>query len=186
MTLRPRHRHHWQKLKLHSTEKELLCFVIRHPAPDFANCRLGHISRPVRAHARARHGVLVDGQETTGLRDRRRKILMDREREGAAAREAIERLVSRGPPEGSGISFDAWRSWHRYRWVICPASRGRRTCSNKRCRMGADCRELWALGLRGNRSPLPRKERPVCGARRVGVFGPIRAAHARHGVLLGC
>jgi hypothetical protein len=39
------------------------------------------------------------------------------------------------------------------------------TCSNHRCRMGADCRELQALGLRGNRSPLPRKERPVCGAR---------------------
>ena len=32
-------------------------------------------------------------------------------------------------------------------------------------RMGADYRELQALGLRGNRSPLPRKERPVCGAR---------------------
>src|SRR2546425_13074367 len=31
--------------------------------------------------------------------------------------------------------------------------------------VGADCRELRALGLRGNRSPLPRKERPVCGAR---------------------
>jgi hypothetical protein len=36
---------------------------------------------------------------------------------------------------------------------------------NHSCRMGADCRELQALGLRGNRSPLPRKERPVCGAR---------------------
>jgi hypothetical protein len=31
--------------------------------------------------------------------------------------------------------------------------------------MGADCRKLQALGLGGNRSPLPRKERPVCGAR---------------------
>jgi hypothetical protein len=99
------------------------------------------------------------------LRDRIRKILLEREREEAAAREAIERLISRGPPKGSGISFDAWRSWHRYRWVTCPASKGRRTCSNKRCRMGADCRELWAVGLRGNRSPLPRKERPICGAR---------------------
>jgi len=101
----------------------------------------------------------------TAFRDRIRKILLDREREEAAAREAAERLISRGPPEGSGISFDAWRSWHRNRWVTCPASKGRHTCSHKRCRMGADCRELWALGLRGNRSPLPRKERPVCGAR---------------------
>jgi hypothetical protein len=47
----------------------------------------------------------------------------------------------------------------------CPASKHPRTCSNHQCRMGAACRELWALGLRGNRSPLPRKERPACGAR---------------------
>jgi len=31
--------------------------------------------------------------------------------------------------------------------------------------MGADCRELRALGLKGNCMPLPRKERPICGAR---------------------
>src|SRR3989441_5534993 len=31
--------------------------------------------------------------------------------------------------------------------------------------VGGDCREVRAPGLRGNRSPLPRKERPVCGAR---------------------
>jgi hypothetical protein len=100
-----------------------------------------------------------------GFRDRIRKILLDRERQEAAAREVIERLVSRGPPAGSGISFDAWRSWHRYRWITCPASKGRHTCSSRRCMMGVACRELRALGLRGDRSPLPRKERPVCGAR---------------------
>ena len=31
----------------------------------------------------------------------------------AAAQEALERLVARGPPGGSGISAEAWRSWHR-------------------------------------------------------------------------
>jgi hypothetical protein len=101
----------------------------------------------------------------TTLRTRIRNILLEREREEAAAREATERLISRGPPAGSGISFDAWCSWHRHRFVACPASEGRRTCSDHRCRMGAACREFWALGLRGNRSALPRKERPVCGAR---------------------
>jgi hypothetical protein len=83
----------------------------------------------------------------------------------AAAQEALERLVARGPPGGSGISAEAWRSWHRSGFIVCPASKRPHACSNHRCRMGADCRELRALGLRGNRSPLPRKERPVCGAR---------------------
>jgi hypothetical protein len=45
------------------------------------------------------------------------------------------------------------------------ASKGRYTCRNHRCRMAADCRELQALGLTGNGSPLPPKERPTCGAR---------------------
>jgi hypothetical protein len=30
--------------------------------------------------------------------------------------------------------------------------------------MGADCRKLRALGLAADRSPLPRRERPLCGA----------------------
>ena len=130
-----------------------------------ANCRLGRISAAVRARARARHGVLVDGQQMTGMRARTRRILLEHERKEAAVREAIEHLISRGPPAGSGIPFEAWRDWHRYGFVGCPASKRPRTCSNRGCRMGTACRELWALGLRGNRSPLPRKERPVCGAR---------------------
>jgi hypothetical protein len=84
----------------------------------------------------------------------------EREREEAAVPEAIERLISRGPPAGSGTPFEAWRSF-----IACPASKRRRTCSDHCCRMGADCRELRALGLKGNCMPLPRKERPICGAR---------------------
>jgi hypothetical protein len=100
-----------------------------------------------------------------GLRARIRQILVEREREQAAAREAIDGLISKGPPAGSEISSEVWRTWHRYRYFGCPASKGRRTCSNHWCGMGPACRKLRALGLRGNRSPLPRKERPVCGAR---------------------
>jgi hypothetical protein len=127
-----------------------------------AGARAEVIASTEGTHARAcaRHGVIVERQQMTGLRAVIRKILLERERE-----EAIELLISRGPPAGSGISFDAWRTWHRYRFVACPASRGRHACSNHRCRMGAACHELWAVGLRGNRSALPRKERPVCGAR---------------------
>jgi hypothetical protein len=32
-------------------------------------------------------------------------------------------LISRGPPTGSGIPFEASRSWHRYGFIVCPASK---------------------------------------------------------------
>jgi hypothetical protein len=72
----------------------------------------------------------------TGLRARLTKILLE--------------------PTGGGIAFEAWRSWHRYGFVVCPASKRRHTCSNHRCRMGADCHGLQALGLRSNCSPFPK------------------------------
>src|SRR6266536_6531852 len=77
-----------------------------------------------------------------GSRTRLRKVLPEREREEAAVPEVNERLISRGPPAGSGIPFEAWRSWHRYGFIACPASKLRHTCSDHCCRMGADCREL--------------------------------------------
>jgi hypothetical protein len=92
-----------------------------------------------------------------GSRTRLRKVLPEREREEAAVPEAIERLISRGPPAGSGIPFEAWRSWHHYGFIACPASKLRHTCSDHCCRMGADCRELRALGLKGNCMPLPER-----------------------------
>jgi hypothetical protein len=64
----------------------------------------------VRVRACARYGVLVVGEEMKGSRTRLRKVLPEREREEAAVPEAIERLISRGPPAGSGIPFEAWRS----------------------------------------------------------------------------
>jgi hypothetical protein len=67
-----------------------------------------------RVRACARYGVLVVGEEMKGSRTLLRKVLPQREREEAAVPEAIERLISRGPPAGSGIPFEAWRSWHRY------------------------------------------------------------------------
>src|SRR6266511_317072 len=92
-----------------------------------------------------------------GSRTRLRKVLPEPEREEAAVPEAIERLISRGPPAGSGIPFEDWRSWHH--------SKLRHTCSDHCCRMGSDCRELRAPGLKGNSMPLPRKQRPIWGAR---------------------
>jgi hypothetical protein len=46
-----------------------------------------------------------------------------------------------------------------------PASKFRRTCNLHACGLGVACRELRAIGLTGDGLPLPRKERPTCGAR---------------------
>jgi hypothetical protein len=110
-----------------------------------------------------RKGSFVTAKQLT-LKERIETVLADRRKREAALRKEILGLIARGPPAGSGISVEAWRSWHGRGFIICPASNGRRTCANHRCRMGADCRELCALGLKGNRSPLPRRERPLCGA----------------------
>src|SRR6266487_936711 len=76
-----------------------------------------------------------------GSRTRLRKVLPEREREEAAVPEAIERLISRGPPAGSGIVRGLAQLASL--WLIaCPASKLRHTCSDHCCRMGADCREL--------------------------------------------
>ena len=100
-----------------------------------------------RARSRARVRALWGlsgwrGNERIANSIKIRKVLPEREREEAAVPEAIERLISRGPPAGSGIPFEAWRSWHRYGFIACPASKLRHTCSDHCCRMGADCREL--------------------------------------------
>src|SRR5260221_11259951 len=77
----------------------------------------------------------------------------------------IERLVAQETHSGSGISVQAWRTWHLYGFVACPASKFRRTCTQHACGLGVACRELRAIGLTGNGLPLPREERPTCGAR---------------------
>ena len=63
------------------------------------------------------------------------------------------------------ISAEAWKSWREHGFVVCPGSRRGVTCSSKNCLAGATCRALRALGQFGDRSPMPRKRRPLCGAR---------------------
>jgi hypothetical protein len=82
----------------------------------------------LRARVRARHGVLVVGEEMKGSRTRLREVLPEREREEAAVPEAPNLQGSR--PAGSGIPFEAWRSWDRYGFIACPATKLRRTCSS--------------------------------------------------------
>jgi hypothetical protein len=86
-----------------------------------------------------------------GSRTRLRKVLPEREREEAAVPEAIERLISRGPPAGSGIPFEAWGSWHRYGFIACPGTCRTRTQKRQQnipLKGGTDFRGLSNSGHR--------------------------------------
>jgi hypothetical protein len=94
-----------------------------------------------------------------------RQILFEIEAREEAERRRVEAIVAKGPPRGSKIAPAAWVSWHRRGWLVCPGRRRDATCDDPGCNVGAACRELRALGLAGDGSPLPRRQRPKCGAR---------------------
>src|SRR6266511_1331452 len=98
----------------------------RNPPLELTDCNNTNIAQPVlaassivpigsrpRARVRALWG-LSGWRGNERIADSIKKGPPEREREEAAVPEAIERLISRGPPAGSGIPFEAWRSWHRY------------------------------------------------------------------------
>ena len=82
----------------------------------------------------------------------------------AAKLAALHKKISQGPPPHSLISRQAWREWHLYGWIACPADK-RLACKDRACGLGASCRAMEAIGLAGDGSPLPRRARPMCGAR---------------------
>jgi hypothetical protein len=51
-------------------------------------------------------------------------------------------------------TIDEPGSWHRYGFVACPASKRRHTCSDARCRMGAECAREAGWGVSGCTPPL--------------------------------
>jgi hypothetical protein len=93
-----------------------------------------------------------------------RSIVASIAAEEEAQRAELEKLIAQGPPRDSRISTQAWRDWHRYGWLVCPKS-DCRSCADPECGLGASCRAMRAIGLYGDGSPLPRRLRPVCGAR---------------------
>jgi hypothetical protein len=97
------------------------------------------------------------------LKQRLALILAEQELEERKKREALRQLIEAGPPAGSSVKSENWRDWHRYGFFVCP--RTGRTCTEAACRLGPACVAMRAFGLTGNGSPLPRKERPACGAR---------------------
>lgn len=109
------------------------------------------------------------------------RILAERYAEEAAERERKARLLAMGPLTGSGISPAAWRDWHRYGFVVCPGRKGGLTCTAETCGLGTSCTVMAAKGLKGNAAPLPRSERPACGARtRAGGECAMRVEPGRH------
>jgi hypothetical protein len=57
----------------------------------------------------------------------------------------LQSKIAAGPPLGSGISADAWRSWNEYGWLVCPRTKW--TCSDPQCGIGPCCKAEGA----GNR-----------------------------------
>ncbi|UDL87039.1 hypothetical protein LGH82_17630 [Mesorhizobium sp. PAMC28654] len=59
--------------------------------------------------------------------------------------------------------------WIRYGWLTCPATEERPifrlTCKDEMCAAGAMCQRRAVVGLFGDGEPMPRKVRPLCGAR---------------------
>lgn len=81
------------------------------------------------------------------------------------SRQASAEAFARGRPIEPG-HFD---EWIRRGWMTCPATEDRTlfrmTCESEACAAGAMCQRRAALGLFGDGTPMPRKERPLCGAK---------------------
>jgi len=87
------------------------------------------------------------------------------EKAAEAARAAeLNRVIEAGPPPGSSIPREAWRTWHEYGFVACP--RLKTTCVDQVCGLGASCVAMRAIGLAGDGAPLKWKLRPRCGAKK--------------------
>lgn len=89
--------------------------------------------------------------------------LMESERQKEAARRAAIELAIAKPPPPRVIKQN-WIDWNRYGWFVCPG-KWQRGCSDSDCAFGARCKRMAELGLAGDASPLPRRDRPNCGAR---------------------
>ena len=90
------------------------------------------------------------------------RVLEQRRAEEDRRKAAIDAALAKAPPPG--VSEENWTDRIRYGWFTCPGKR-QRTCADPACAIGASCKRMAELGLAGDGSPLPRKDRPRCGAR---------------------
>jgi hypothetical protein len=89
-----------------------------------------------------------------------RRLEQERAKE-LARKAAIESAIA--APAPPRVSKQDWNDWNRYGWFGC-AARWQPTCSDRACAIGARCKRMADLGLAGDGSPLPRRDRPCCGA----------------------
>lgn len=76
----------------------------------------------------------------------------------------LEDRIRAGPPEGVHVSRSTWRQFIIRGAFVCPASG--EGCRNRDCVIGTQCAVLAAeKGMHPAGSPLPRKDRPSCGAK---------------------
>jgi hypothetical protein len=143
--------------RLRTDRLPLACELLR-----FGDLRWGHLASDLEAGLRKRRAVRARVRALWGLSGwRGNERIADSIKKGPPGARAGGGCCSgsdrapnfQGSAAGSGIPFEAWRSWHHYGFIACPASKLRHTCSDHCCRMGADCRELRALGLKGNCMP---------------------------------
>jgi hypothetical protein len=76
---------------------------------------------------------------------------------------ALLRMIAKGPPDPKASQAN-WESWCRWGYVRCPGTGGAPHCGDEDCRQGAHCAIMLGLGLFGDGSPVPRRQRVKCGA----------------------
>lgn len=103
-----------------------------------------------------------------------------RMREFLALFEGVQQQIDRGPPEGLKVSAFTWRQFIIAGGIFCPADS--ELCRNPDCLLGTRCAALAEeKGLYADGSPLPRRDRPLCGARtRAGGSCAMRVEPGKH------
>ena len=110
-------------------------------------------------------------------------ILAQLEEERSATEAEMRQFRQKAVQDLAKVPVDPKRlsDWLRGGWFTCPGTAGRYTCIEADCAAGAACRTMAGRGLYGDGSEMPRKARPVCGARtRAGRSCAMRVEPGKH------
>jgi hypothetical protein len=80
------------------------------------------------------------------------------------AEQEARRVAALAAANGRQIDDKTLARWVEDGWTVCPR-RPNMACNDPNCGAGAVCRLAAELGLFGDGYPMPRKMRPVCGAK---------------------
>lgn len=110
-------------------------------------------------------------------------ILAQLEEERAATEAEMRQRRQKAVQDQAKVPVDPARlsDWLRGGWFTCPGTADRYICKVPECAAGAACRTMADRGLYGDGSAIPRRERPVCGARtRAGGHCTMRVEPGKH------